>query len=594
MSEPSITPPLKSSREVIVRAIRTISASPERIWPHLTDSDLFNRYLGLTPLEIRMDRDSDNLNLPTAVMKFFGVTVARQSDPLIEWVAPLWFRRRREFAGSPWHSIVSLQTINEMATGCEVTYEMRFDVRWWFKPFFAVGRHYIKLRISSFLSRVDVLSKAEASETSPAPVSKVSIDRQFCRDRYRDYQIDQQLLETLLDWIASADMRQLQRIRPLQLASELNADAKALLRLLLVGNTEGLFDLNWELVCPSCRGVSVSSSDLKRIKAGFHCDTCRLDLTASFDDALEITFSPTHAIRAVTRSAFCYGYPVQTPHVIVQQRMGPCEEFELESLKPLMVNYWVLPYKHQGIAALGEKTRIVVSEENVRVEEINGGVKRLSLVNQSSLPILFQLQEPLKTAQCLTAAKLTSMQDFRDLLATQILAPDVTLGIRNLTILFTDLKGSTEMYSQIGDAPAFEQVKRHFDLLIKIVRNFDGGVVKTIGDSVMAVFSNPLDAVKAAYEMQRQVTGIGLILKVGINAGPCIAISQNDVLDYFGTTVNLAARVQSLSRGDIVISKTLFEVPGVIEIIVGEGLAHGLESVPIKGFFQDVEVVRVG
>ena len=78
----------------------------------------------------------------------------------------------------------------------------------------------------------------------------------------------------------------------------------------------------------------------------------------------------------------------------------------------------------------------------------------------------------------------------------------------------------------------------------------EGAVVKAMGDAIMAVFVRPVDAVRAMLAAQRSVAGRPLALKVGIHYGPCIAVNQNGVLDYFGSTVNLAARLVAVSSGD--------------------------------------------
>src|SRR5205823_2502951 len=81
----------------------------------------------------------------------------------------------------------------------------------------------------------------------------------------------------------------------------------------------------------------------------------------------------------------------------------------------------------------------------------------------------------------------------------------------------------------------------------------EGAVVKAMGDAIMAVFARPVCAVRAMLTAQRRVAGRPLALKVGIHYGPCIAVSQNGVLDYFGSTVNLAARLVGVSSGDDVV-----------------------------------------
>ena len=87
------------------------------------------------------------------------------------------------------------------------------------------------------------------------------------------------------------------------------------------------------------------------------------------------------------------------------------------------------------------------------------------------------------------------------------------------------------------------------------MRDHDGAVVKTIGDAVMASFGDPADAVKAALAMQaRDRCDHELVLKLGIHVGPSVVVTLNDRLDYFGSTVNMAARLQGQSQGgDIVL-----------------------------------------
>ncbi len=58
-------------------------------------------------------------------------------------------------------------------------------------------------------------------------------------------------------------------------------------------------------------------------------------------------------------------------------------------------------------------------------------------------------------------------------------------------MLFTDLKSSTQLYREIGDATAFGRVMNHFDVVKKLIAEEDGALVKTIGDAVMAVFRRP-------------------------------------------------------------------------------------------------------
>lgn len=146
------------------------------------------------------------------------------------------------------------------------------------------------------------------------------------------------------------------------------------------------------------------------------------------------------------------------------------------------------------------------------------------------------------------------MQEFRGQFSSEVLSPGNEMAIRQVTILFTDLKGSTRMYRELGDAPSYAAVREHFSQLRKIISDEGGAVVKTIGDAVMAAFTTPEAAIRAALEIQR--LDDGLITKIGLHAGPAILVNANGLLDYFGRTVNLASRLQKHSvGGDVVLSE---------------------------------------
>src|SRR4029079_4399664 len=143
--------------------------------------------------------------------------------------------------------------------------------------------------------------------------------------------------------------------------------------------------------------------------------------------------------------------------------------------------------------------------------------------------------------QAATAAEVTALQVFRDLFSNEALRAGEQISVGTLTVLFTDLRQSTRLYREIGDATAFGRVMNHFDVLKKFIADRDGAIVKTIGDAVMAVFRNPVNAVLAMLEAQAALadptTGtMPLLLKAGLHTGPCIAVTLNDRLDYFGST----------------------------------------------------------
>jgi len=126
-----------------------------------------------------------------------------------------------------------------------------------------------------------------------------------------------------------------------------------------------------------------------------------------------------------------------------------------------------------------------------------------------------------------------------------------------------------------------------------------GRAVKTIGDAVMASFVDPLDALRAALEMRTEIARFNaegrddlIGLKVGLHAGACLAVTLNDRLDYFGQTVNVAARVQGLSgAGEIIVTDDVLSVPGAAELVAG--LEIETRGVELKGIAGEVRVHRL-
>jgi class 3 adenylate cyclase len=208
--------------------------------------------------------------------------------------------------------------------------------------------------------------------------------------------------------------------------------------------------------------------------------------------------------------------------------------------------------------------------------------------NLSPREAIVRVTEAELSAQIATAAEVTALQAFRDLFSSEVLAEGLELGIRSLTVVFTDVVGSTEMYARTGDARAFRLVREHFDALRDVIALRRGAIVKTIGDAVMAVFADPVDAVEAALRFGEAAAP--LRLRIGLHRGPCIAMRSNDRLDYFGATVNLASRVgHAAGPGEVLLTTAVADDPRVADALpAGE---RGV--VTLRGIAQPVEVVRI-
>jgi class 3 adenylate cyclase len=441
--------------------------------------------------------------------------------------------------------------------------------------------------------------------------------------------------------VAQGSDRDLCRINVLAFAKQAGIDEQAALAAFLHAARIGLFELSWNVLCPGCGGVLDASATLKTIdRTEYDCALCAAGYEPTLDEMVEVTFTVSPRIRRIAAHD-----PSSLPFAEYMRQIFWCsgvdlpdnveellEEVTLESLElpagekavlslNLPAAFVILfdPVTHatQFLDVKGEPTRerrsLSVVLNPVRAPtgttELPPGPIRISLENrtrQRVLPALWvagdKLHELLgRRRPFVTAKRLLTNQVFRDLYHTDTLDIDQRLKVTSLTFLFTDLKGSTELYERVGDLAAFDLVKAHFRALTEIVAAETGAVVKTIGDAVMATFPTPDRAVAAALRMRdamrslsRERQGDDLLLKIGIHEGPCLAVVLNDRQDYFGQTVNIAARVQGLAASrSILASGSVVEDPQSRAVLRDNGLTPVARNELIRGVSDGVAVYEI-
>ena len=222
--------------------------------------------------------------------------------------------------------------------------------------------------------------------------------------------------------------------------------------------------------------------------------------------------------------------------------------------------------------------------------------------NPNKFPVQLILEKMEWSEDILTAARVTNWQEFRDLFAAEIISPHEQITVGSQVVLFTDLSGSTAMYNRVGDAPAYVLVRNHFAILTQAVQEHHGGIVKTIGDAVMAVFSQVGDALEAVREMHEKLPAANpnpsaegrLSLKSSLHLGPCLAVNANDKLDFFGTTINLAARMVTCCKGgDLTLSDELYQRSETANFLRAIGKIAVPSEVAFRGFEKPHKVWRV-
>ncbi len=408
----------------------------------------------------------------------------------------------------------------------------------------------------------------------------------------------------------------LYRINPIQFATEKSIAEAEGIDLFLHACVAGLFDMDWLLVCPMCSDVVESFRSLRKLHTHFHCHLCQSDYDAALDDYITVTFTVSPAVRSIrfhkpdALSAWDYVFHHKmTPGGVMPDGVPWSEATKglmraLTRIEPGSAANLEVDAAEGGL--LGQDfesdaqfffsvARGAVTPPHVPVildcgkcvpatANIAPGKVVLEVRNAGKLPVVFGiLQLPMATFQrpklhftpSLSGKRLLMTQTFRDFFRSEVISATEGIAVLDVTLVFTDLKGSTALYERIGDLNAYIQVQRHFQHLLDATVRHNGAVTKTIGDAVMAAFLTAADAVQAALDMREAVDQLNrdrpqrdFILKIGVHRGASIAVTLNERLDYFGQTVNIAARVQNLADGDeICITEEVYGAPAVAEII---------------------------
>jgi class 3 adenylate cyclase len=582
---------------------------PESLWPAMADTARFNEAAEFPKHRIDESVAEDGTVTYTGHARIGPFALSWRDCP-VEWVTNQRFRHARYFHNGPFRALIATFVLHGEANGARGDYELAVEPAGLLGRlvlaggfFRSVGRTF--QRLAGEAAAYAEGRREQAFESKPPTLTSEQIARRAGIVRQLDTAAgDRELVGRLDRFIATAPEIDLAHMRPLALARRWRVDARALTELFLLATRSGLLELRWDLLCPNCRGPKVSVAALDRLPRGAHCPTCNIDYERDFGRNVELTFRPAPSVRTLVEGEFCLFGPMTTPHVLVQQTLAagesrdvpadlPRGRYRLRGLHP--GGEAVIDWRENGFPA------IIAGDSGVTAgAPAPPGIIRL--INRRARETTLVVESREWVADALTADRVTTMQAFRDLFPAEALRPGDEVAIAHVTMMFTDLRGSTALYSRIGDARAYQLVREHFAFLGATIRAHDGAIVKTIGDAVMAVFSRPEDGVRAALAAQGEVDRFNrehvlsgenaLRIKIGLHGGPCIAVTLNERLDYFGSTVNLAARLQGESRGDdIVLSRTLADDRAVGELLIGR--ASSDETTSVKGFDLPVAFQRI-
>jgi class 3 adenylate cyclase len=557
-----------------------LAASPVQLWPYISDTSRLFKKLGATPVQLT----SLSRNTPKGYLELGHNKLKSYVTWLEEpysWETPYRYRVKREYKlGLLKELKISLECIpSDLGTKLITKIQLipsSFSVSYFIKLYI---NYILKRRLSAYLNQAE---EALSQGLKPYEVSKPKklvrgADRKLKRltEDLIEASKRRRIVSRLIELIRYADDEDLERIHPYSLAEYWGEKKYSVLNVFLHAAKLDILDFSWDVCCPKCKSPKNNFRKMKEARVHLYCEDCESDYTMDFNRNMHLVFKPHPLIRKISDKNYCLGGPGTKPHRVIQQSLSIGDE-RYPQLKLEVGTYLFRTHNHDGHLVLhvrdegAENVNIFITDKELDGQEVTISQEpNLSINNHSSSNMVCFIDKLNWKEEAIYASEVSSSVDFTQLFSNETLKETSKVKASEVTMLFTDMMNSTEIYVKEGDESAIGRVMGHFKIIQQIVAEERGGIVKTIGDSVMAVFWEPVSALKAVQRIQQIFTtsssvGEAFKIKAGIHYGDCTAVNLNGRIDYFGTTVNIASRlVDSASEKEIMVSEAVFNHPDV-------------------------------
>jgi hypothetical protein len=462
----------KGNRRAVYRFRREtrFAKPPAAIWPFISDTARLWEFNGLAPyrFEERVDREG---RVRRFVRGKLGPFPVRWEEDFGEWQDNHRVFQVRNYQNGP---------MRRWEWGCELVAEgegCRLIVTGLAEPaglLGFVGKHagLFEAEYGKAMAGIErIIRESDGSALVPGwsvedlaePAGRQRLDAlgaELARDP-----ASHALAPNLIDYLRHAPIVDLRSIRPVALAKLWSVPPDQAVELFLAAARKGVVAMGWELLCPRCRGAKSRVSRLQDLPKGAHCSACNIDYERNFSRNVELTFHPASWIRPQSDGEMCMLGPGSARHVKFQGEVAArsAKSFEL-ALAPG-------PYRFRTVEAGDEADReigadgiiptLVARGSDIVLEEASAR-NELAIRNESDKPLVFVVEDRNWAKDALTGERVIAMPAFRRLSPEQLLRPGDNAEIGWVAIMFTDLKGSTELYDALGDAPAYQPRSRPF------------------------------------------------------------------------------------------------------------------------------------
>lgn len=540
----------------------------DRLWAVISDTSRMNKAMGLPAWE------EAELNGSRVVR----TKVLGQQQEWVEapwtWIIHQEIRQERTYKKGLMHSQTGTFRILSEKTS-DGAHQVEISFNWYGNIFlkFILGplsAQFLQKQMTAYVHKQEKIyfANAQAKNTLLTPLRPLNpVDEQLISRIFYETKSDSQNLKTIVKTLVASDSLDIHKINPKKLSTQTGLGLNSAIEQLTTLTQHGYLALTWDVVCPHCRGPQQEVAKLQLVNETSRCQTCELEFSAQSERAVEVSFKPQSKFREIGSMVFCAAEPAKKTHILMNWAVEKNKKFKFNmDLKEGFYRIRTLQGKKEcevqvsGGGSPQQKVDIDLSHPQIKIAS---GDCEFTFTGDANDFLVFESLA--WTEEKYLAGEALSNSHIRTLLNDDLLKSGVKLDIGEQIILFTDIVGSTPMYRKLGDSKAFVAIQDHYLTIEKIIQINQGIVVKFIGDAVMAAFTDAALAYKANNEIHAAFKNNKdlLVLRTSFHIGQVLCVNMNVGLDYFGQTVNTAAKLQGWADGfeTAVSEQTLSRVP---------------------------------
>jgi eukaryotic-like serine/threonine-protein kinase len=576
-----------------------LAASPEVLWPFVSNTEKMNRATGLAPVrfEIETRDEGGGGSATTGNQRVAGLALRWREHPY-EWIEGSRHVVLRVFERGVLRWYVAEVSLERLAGGgTRLRNTIKLEPRGWLARVLSrweIGVRY-RRRLDKVYRRLDRMLAAGPARPEIDPIDPEVVIPAASRARMEAASdqllaagVEPRAVESLTAYLTSASDQDVARIRPLELAARFSVPEEAMIEACLRAAKLGLIGMVWDVICPSCRIPSSMLESLAKIEEHARCKACNVSFSVDFSRAIELAFRASSEIRQVETQTFCIGGPAHFPHVAAQVRLAAGERLALTlALGPgfyLLRSPQLARVHELRVAAQGGVRRLDVTlGERTDAATLTAGDQLITITNPERREVLVRLERAGDRAFALTAARVMVVAAFRELFPDQQLAPGRLMAVTQATLVVAQIDDAPALFRELGDNKAFPVAARFFEEVGALARGCGGSIVKTFGGLVIAAFERPGPAVEVAFALQATIDAhpmtAGLLCRIAVHRGPMMALTQGGRLDYFGQNVELALALAAETPPAVVaLTQAVCQDVGVAERLEATPDQLGLSS----------------